>query len=151
MKMNLLKLTPAILLIVAFTSCKKDSLSKTDLLTDPNGWLLTALTIDPAIVDPITGAQIANLYAQYNACEKDDIIFFKDNGTIIYDEGATKCDPNDPQTGDDGTWLLSADEKTITIDGDSWTISELSKSNFRISFSEVDSGITYTYNATFTH
>ncbi len=34
----------------------------------------------------------------------------------LSDEGPTKCDPNDPQTYNDGTWVLSADNKSLTID-----------------------------------
>ena len=149
--MNHLKIAPFFLLL-AFASCKKDSLSKTDLLTDADGWKMVSLTTDPAIVDPFTGTQITDLYAQFDACDKDDITTFSANGTFVSDEGATKCDPSDPQTTS-GTWLLSADEKTITIDGESWTISELSKSTLRVTYPWVDnsSGITYTWTATFTH
>jgi len=149
--MNYLKFTP-LLLLLAFAACKKDSLSKTDMLTDASGWKMTALTTDPAFVNPITGTQITDLYAQFDACDKDDITTFNSNGTYVSDEGATKCDPSDPQTTS-GTWLLSADENTITVDGESWTIVELSKSTMKVSYPFVDdsAGITYTWTATFTH
>ena len=151
MKTIIFKLLP-LMVVLAMASCKKDDPSTTQLLTDPDGWILVAMTVDPPIVDPITGTSITDFYAQMDACDKDDITIFQDNGTYITDEGATKCDPNDPQT-QTGTWVLSADEKTITVDGESWTIESLSKSSMRVTFpfNEPYTGITYTMSATLEH
>lgn len=49
-----------------------------------------------------------------DACTADDLHDFNADGSYDFDEGATKCDPADPQS-DTGTWVLSADEKTLTI------------------------------------
>lgn len=151
MKTIIFKLLP-LMVVLAMASCKKDDPTTTELLTNSKGWILVSLTTDPAIVDPITGTNITDLYAQQDACDKDDITIFQDNGTYIADEGATKCDPSDPQT-DTGTWVLSTDEKTITVDGESWTIESISKSSLRITFPFADpyTGITYTWTATFQH
>lgn len=40
-------------------------------------------------------------------CEKDNTEKYELNGTFVNDEGATKCDANDPQTADSGTWSLA--------------------------------------------
>ncbi|MAT53729.1 MAG: hypothetical protein CMN32_04565 [Saprospirales bacterium] len=151
MKTIIFKLLP-LMVVLAMASCKKDDPTTTELLIDSDGWILVAMTVDPPIVDPISGTSITDFYAQMDACDKDDITIFQDNGTYITDEGATKCDPNDPQT-ETGTWALSADEKTITIDGESWTIESLTKSSMRVTFpfNEPYTGITYTMTATLEH
>lgn len=151
MKTIIFKLLP-LMVVLAMASCKKDDPTTTELLIDSDGWILVSMTVDPPIVDPITGTSITDFYAQMDACDKDDITIFQDNGTYITDEGATKCDPNDPQT-ETGTWVLSADEKTITIDGESWTIESLTKSSMRVTFpfDEPYTGITYTMTATLEH
>jgi len=151
MKTIIFKLLP-LMVVLAMASCKKDDPTTTELLIDSDGWILVSMTVDPPIVDPISGTSITDFYAQMDACDKDDITIFQDNGTYITDEGATKCDPNDPQT-ETGTWVLSADEKTITIDGESWTIESLTKSSMRVTFpfDEPYTGITYTMTATLEH
>ena len=62
-------------------------------------------------------------------CTKDDCTKLNSDKTVTFDEGATKCDPNDPQSST-GTWSVSADGKTltVTVDGEttSGTIVELS-------------------------
>ncbi|MBK8568278.1 MAG: hypothetical protein IPN76_34475 [Saprospiraceae bacterium] len=53
---------------------------------------------------------MTNICAQLPACIKDDNTVFKTSGTVNFDEGGSKCNPNDPQTTA-GTWALSTDEK----------------------------------------
>lgn len=92
---------------LTFTSCKKDEeLSKTEMLTT-GSWIQVGATED--------GQDVWD--ADYEDCEKDDITTFSSDGTFTIDEGATKCNPSDPQISDSGTWELSSDEKTITIKG----------------------------------
>jgi hypothetical protein len=50
-----------------------------------------------------------------DACQNDDFITFASNGTYTYNIGTTTC--YDGEESYDGTWALSADEKTITVDG----------------------------------
>jgi len=104
---------------LAFASCdKKDddndnpSKSTSEYLTAGN-WKITAMTIDPGI--DIGGLVITDFFTMTPACSKDDLTRFNSNGTITDDEGPTKCDQNDPQTTTEGTWVLSADNKTLTI------------------------------------
>jgi hypothetical protein len=46
-------------------------------------------------------------------CEKDDIYTFKSDSTGIVDEGATKCDPADPQTLP-FSWELTNNQTVLT-------------------------------------
>lgn len=151
MRMNLMKtLSLTLLLAVAVASCKKDKASTIELLTNARGWILVGYTVSPAFVDPITGTSISDWYAQLETCEKDNLVFFQGDNVFITDEGATKCDPDDPQT-DPGTWLLSADEKTVTIDGESYTIEKLDKNTLRMTFTEEFLGVIYTWTFALEH
>jgi Lipocalin-like domain len=117
---------------LVFTACKKDK-STTELLTSGNGWKITAFTVNPGI--PVgNGVVITDFYAQIEACTKDDITIFKAGGVLNTDEGLTKCDPTDTQTTI-GTWALSADEKTITFDNESWTIVSLGSKEMKLTSS----------------
>lgn len=101
------------ILIFAFGSCKKDdngggNKSVTDLLTS-GIWKFSTLTNTPTTKD---------YFAQLASCEKDDLVIFKSGGVVTYDEGATACGTQ----AYNKEWLLSADEKIITIDdGAKWT------------------------------
>lgn len=105
-------------LLVTISACKKDEedtatpKTATEYLT-AGFWKTTSITINPGV--NFGGTVITDFYAQMLPCSKDDITRFNANGTITDDEGATKCDVNDPQTTTDGTWVLSADNSSITI------------------------------------
>ena len=53
-------------------------------------------------------------------CVKDDFLTFAANGTYTYNVGAITCSEYD--TSYSGTWTLSADGKTITVDGEPGTV-----------------------------
>lgn len=93
--------------MLATSSCSKDSnKSVTDLLTS-GPWKFSTLTNTPDTKD---------FYAYLSEEEKDDLVIFKSEGVVTYDGGATN-----PYT-ENKEWLLSVDEKYITIeDGAKWT------------------------------
>ena len=135
------------------SGCKKDddeaTPDKTKLLTG-GSWQLTAMTADPAI--DWFGTPVTNVYAQLPACIKDDLTIFKTNGTVNYDEGPSKCNPNDPQTTT-GTWAFNTNETilSITTDGEteSWDISTLTGETFSAVYQIVQEGVTYSFTVTF--
>ncbi len=148
MKMNCLKFLPLVA-ILAFASCSKDDDASTiELLKNDKGWILKALVTDPPY--DILGTQVTDLYAQFEACSKDDLTFFQDDNKYLFDEGATKCDPTDPQT-DTGIWLLSSDEKVMTVDGESWDIVEINSSTLKVTYQYSEGGLNYTWTATYAH
>lgn len=101
--------------LVVFTSCKKDNEENTpsDYLTSGT-WKVTGTTINPGI--EFNGIVITDIYNLFiEDCTKDDLITFEADGTLIEDEGPTKCDPDDPQTTNDGKWSISEDGKTMTL------------------------------------
>lgn len=101
----------ALLLLLAatmsFTACKKDEKTKTELLTSTTCWSPSK----SETLDPSTGNWVEDAI---DNCSKDDCTTFKSDGTLTFDEGATKCDPTDPQTSS-GNWSLSADEKSLIL------------------------------------
>jgi hypothetical protein len=126
-------------LVLTLSSCKDDdddkAPSKTtkDYLT-AGFWKTTAQVIDPGI--NFGGTVITDFFAQTPDCAKDDLVRFNTDGTITDDEGPTKCDPNDPQTMNNGTWVLSADNASLSIsypDEDPFTfqILELNDNTFK--------------------
>ncbi len=111
------KLTFALAALVALTlmvsSCKKDKdnptpstpapQTKTQILTS-HSWIAKSMV-----------SNNVDFYPFMPACEKDNFLTFKANGTSTYDEGALKCDPSDPQV-ENGTWKFIANETKIIID-----------------------------------
>jgi len=141
MKRHFLRVLTLLLLslvILTANSCKKDdeSKSKTDLLTGKY-WKYTAMNISPSI--EFNGFEYSDLFGLLPNCTKDDLVKYDADGTVIYDEGASKCDEGDPQT-ETGTWSFNSDETKITevFDGDSFTydVLELSDTNVKFSYSE---------------
>ena len=121
MKTNIIKWSTLILaMVIAFSSCKKDSDTAEIISTTPTeyltagSWKITAMTIDPG-VDIGNGILLTDVFSLLDACEKDDLMVFNTNGTITADEGVLKCNPDSPQTSNDGSWSLSSDNKTLTI------------------------------------
>ncbi len=101
---------------ISMTACKKDDAkSNEDKLTSATCWKQSK----NEVFDPTT-----NVWqdSPIDDCSKDDCVTFKADKTTTFDEGATKCDPSDPQTAT-GTWSISADGKTMTVnDGTETTV-----------------------------
>ena len=149
----------SLMMLLVMASCKKDDPApvKTtkDYLTAHN-WKMTAQVIDPGV--NINGTIITDIFVFVPDCTKDDLTKFESNGSITDDEGATKCDPTDPQTTTDGKWVLSSDKKTMTItypneDPTSIEILTINDTTFKGKFTTVEdfgSGlITYVITVTF--
>ncbi len=97
-------------LLLPFSCKKEDNPSKTDLLTT-HCWILTAATINPAAI--VGGAVVTDLYALLPLCGQDNISCIRANGSFFVDEGASKCDANDPQINSSGKWWFNADETVV--------------------------------------
>lgn len=147
MKKFFLLLTVFVLFGVA--ACKKDK-SPTDLLTGTD-WQMKGWTVTP----PIFG--ITDYYANAEACEKDDFLRFNKNGTVVFDEGATKCDAADPQT-ETSSWAFNSNETEITFDLNddptTFKIKELTEDTFKLETSFEDDidedGVNETFTFTLT-
>ncbi len=127
--MKSLKLSGIVLasMLVIFSACKKDKddpqPSKTQMLTAKN-WKLTSVTMNGA-----------DQYGSIPACTKDDLAKYNTDNTVTYDEGATKCDPDDPQT-ETAVWAFDNNETQLIEDGQTYDIKELSSNTLKLSMTE---------------
>lgn len=145
MKQTIKKISLATLVIcLLLVSCSKKSKdstptptpeTKTQLLTDKN-WKVTALTVNPGIDFSGNGALITDYYAYAiaigNTCQLDNILNFNINGNYTDYEGATLCDPQDPQLYDTGTWSFQNSETTLIRDGQESTIVTLNSTTLKL-------------------
>ena len=93
-------------LVLTLFACKKDAAAptKTELLT-AQSWKLTA-------AETTANGTKLDIFATMKACEKDNFETYKTDKTYIEDEGATKCDPTDPQT-QQAKWAFSTNETKL--------------------------------------
>jgi len=105
-----------VLTVAVIAGCKKDDSAptKTDLLTS-GSWRLTASHVDPAIDANGDGVVENDIFAVAPSCFRDNLITFKSDGTYVVDEGATKCDPSDPQIMESSNWKFTDNESKIMI------------------------------------
>lgn len=149
---NLKLLTLFVTLVLLFNSCKKDELSRTQMLCG-KFWINTSCTIDPPII--VAGTPITDFWAQMDQCWRDDLQKFESNGIYTFDEGASKCDVNDPQTTT-GLWSWNSDETIVSVtqggNTTSYTILELSSTSFKAKYSQLanwgSGNLMYTYTFT---
>jgi hypothetical protein len=136
---------------ICFFACKKDSepQSKKTLLTK-GAWHVSAYTVDPAIDFDGDGTDETNVYAVMDQCIKDDHTTFFTDGKAELDEGATKCNANDPQTMS-LTWSMNQDETQLEVQGIEYMIESLTESNMVLKEIEVISAVTVTHTVTFSH
>ena len=109
-------------LLIALNACKKDDAkpaSKADLLTSGT-WRLTAAVTD---MDG-DGTFETDEYAALGTCFTDNIWTFNSNNSIAVDEGATKCDPSDPQV-QTGSWQLTNNQTNLSFEGETYVIQQL--------------------------
>jgi len=134
-------------LAIAVSGCKKDDdPSNTDKLTG-KAWKVKSITVDPAI--SFGGSSITDLYALLDDCEKDNTSTFNVDKTYLDDEGGSKCDTADAQTTS-GTWAFNTNETVLTLDNtDSYNVVQNDGNVLKLSSTEVDAGISYTYTVTF--
>jgi hypothetical protein len=109
--MKALKLTLfAGALSLAFVSCKKDDKEPTrsELLVS-KAWKLSDVGEDTNRNGVLDASE-----SEIDNCQKDDSYTFVSGGTGTFDEGASKCDPLDPQSYS-FNWQLTDNETKITV------------------------------------
>ena len=130
--------------------CKKEtptpsiSLTATQMLTGKK-WQVRSSTI----VAP--GQPNVDLYALSAPCTRDDFERFDSPNTYFYEEGATKCDPGDPQT-QLGIWALSNNDTQLTVTYSGFTksllIDELTTTSLKTRMLELQSNGTTSVTTT---
>ncbi len=135
--MKKITLMAAALALITISSCKKDEETKktnTDHLT-ASPWKMTKMTVNPGI-DFGNGILVTDLYAFAEACSKDDTEKFNVGGKGVSDEGATKCDPADPQTTP-FNWAFTSGESKLIFDTDTFNVATLNESTLNLT-TEID-------------
>lgn len=103
------------MVFVALTSCKKKEVTAKKSLEESltGGSSKTWIVTDGIATQQ--GLEV-NLIESQNPCITDNLITFKSNFTYTFEEGSTKCNPNDPELILTANWEIPADESYITID-----------------------------------
>ena len=154
---HLLKYSILFLMVaVGFLSCKKEkgntspAKTKTELLTS-GSWKRIALVSNPAYDWNANGNFDTNILNTMFPCEKDNFETYLANGMVVTNEGATKCNPSDPQTWA-VTWSFGDNEtKLIWAGNDIYTLLELTETTLKFQSTFVENGITYTHIETYGH
>ena len=115
--------------MLAFSACGKDDSPK-DLLTGASCWKQVK-------VESRASANDTWIDDSLSSCSKDDCTSFTSDGKFSFDEGATKCDPGDPQTSS-GTFSLTEDGKTLVMTDNQlslpFTVEELTANKLVLTF-----------------
>lgn len=130
MKFNSIWKVATIMLII--TSCKKSN----ENVTIVGKWKQKSGSYSPALMG------ISDYFADYSACEKDDIIEFKGNNSFEVTEGASKCDPADPQLKYDGNYSVNSDLTSLNLFGLTLKIS-ITSNSLTLTNTFANNGITY--------
>ena len=122
-------------------ACKKskDDVSAPTIL---GKWKQTSGAYSPAYFNE------TDYFSSYAPCEKDDIIEFKSNGSFEYSEGASKCDPGDPQVFLTGPYNVNSNLASINVNGETSSI-ELTAATLKVTHPFSDAGVTYSEVMTF--
>jgi hypothetical protein len=143
-------------LVLFLSACsKKDDIvsTKTPMEFITNGkWYISAFTSSVPVDLNGNGILITNLLTSMSACEKDNYLVFKSNLEVLFNEGLTKCSPNDPQE-DTEDWKFLNGEKEIEMSGEPYTIVELTASALVIKEknSQVTGGVRHVNTISFRH
>lgn len=130
-------------------SCEREMPTETTTLADTlkdKYWLVIA---DSTVSS--TGS-VENNYNLLPDCEKDDLVQFKSNKTIVMDEGATKCNASDPQTMTIGAWALNESSKVLSftsVEKIDFKIHTLNATNLVLIAVKTVDGVTLTETITF--
>ena len=142
---NLLLLTLAIVSLFSFSSCKKEETktkTKTDILTQ-KPWVVTKFE------EKAGTAPWEDDFPNFDACNKDDQYVFRTNNTYEFNEGATKCDPTDPQIFGAGNWSFKNNETILSFDGEDFNLDQLNENSMIISLQESIGGTIYQVRISF--
>ena len=119
------------LILLTVMACKKSDPqpSKTDLLS--KDWKLSDVLAN-------VGGTPSSVFSFFDDCVKDDVYKFANNNTYQISEGATKCDPSDPDIYDAGTWTFLDSETKIKLSSagggsDTLNIQELTSTSLKVS------------------
>ncbi|MFC6996412.1 lipocalin-like domain-containing protein [Rufibacter roseus] len=89
-----------------FFSCQDDEESVTDL----NSFIANRDWQISGLVANAENGQSMDYYGNLDECDQDDVWRFVGNGYYEKTEGALKCEENEPQVYETGSWSLTGDQ-----------------------------------------
>lgn len=125
MKRRILNVLLLTALTVMVSSCKDDEKPSKAAFLTTQSWIMAKFEVG--------GVDVTH---DLEYCDTDNLLTFNEDGTLIEDTGAIKC--NDREVSSGGTWKFKTNETIITIhpDGEDaldWKIVEITVSSFKIS------------------
>ncbi len=77
-------------------------------------WVMTAFTAAPGIDWDLDGATETDILAKLEPCEKDDAIMFRKDNQVLRHHGANRCDEDEEETEEAGTWQYAPATRQLT-------------------------------------
>lgn len=79
-------------------------------------WAVASSTIQPALDVDMDGRPDTDLTILLPPCEKDDTEQYTEEGTIVTYRGRVKCEEDEEQEEETGTWSYDDASKTLVLD-----------------------------------
>lgn len=77
-------------------------------------WVMESSSITPAIDLDMDGKADTDIRVMMEDCERDDAEMFKSGGKILKHDGNKRCDEEEEQVTESGTWTYDANTKQLT-------------------------------------
>ena len=78
-------------------------------------WHMEKLTASPSIDWDVDGVKDTDIFALLEPCDKDDYLILREDGIVIRNGGAEKCDEDEDNQWEDGTWQYDAATGVLTF------------------------------------
>ncbi|ADQ18012.1 lipocalin family protein [Leadbetterella byssophila] len=78
-------------------------------------WIIESSTIQPALDLDLDGKPDTDILKITPACEKDDALLFRADGTILTHRGKVKCEDDEETEEETGEWTYDASSKKFTL------------------------------------
>ena len=111
-------------------SCKKDDNCELSSSSIVGTYKATSITYRAS-----AGAPENDIYTNLDACAKDDLIIFNDNGSVIFQDAGQVCSPSGNDTG---SWSLSGN--TLLLDGEPGTVSSFGCNEMVLTMTDPSTG-----------
>ncbi|MDA9072125.1 hypothetical protein N9J85_00375 [bacterium] len=151
--MKLFKYSLIVLISISLFSCEKDDDEASEIVPQTNTEKLCGKNFFVTDFEETKNGVIISTIDSLTACDLDDFERYETNGVYTYDEGATKCDPTNPQT-ETGTWTFYDSETKLFYDNDTSFIQNIIRNDGTVLIlvhSYIDMGdtieTTFTYTA----
>ena len=120
-----------IILVAATVSCKKGS---SGVIVSGNTEYLTQQSWKISMYEQkINSGSYVDQFPTIAACSRDDEYKFATNGTYQLTEGATKCNPSDPDLLFTGFWQFLQNEAILKMDNIQYMVNRLDNTTMILS------------------